>query len=137
MTTNKSTEAVSNLRAEGGTPLSALEASIPKFTLVGNLSHFKAEYATDGEDITVHYFLPDTCPPNAVKQYWRNVFPETLSKVAMEYFKAEPPRLVASFTPELNSWWMRARGYGHILDIDTYMQSFFIKLNIALGEAQY
>jgi hypothetical protein len=66
--------------------------------------------------------------------YWLNMFPTALNEVAQEHFKATSPRLVAKYTEELKSWWLRARGYDHLIDLDGFMGSFAEKLDRRLEQ---
>ena len=61
-----------------------------------------------------------------------------LERVAPEHFQATQPRLVAKYTEDdgvgnsLDSWWFKAQGYGHVLDLDAYVMKFFEKMDGAL-----
>ncbi len=63
------------------------------------------------------------------QQVWVEVFPMVLSEVAKEHFKADFPRIMAKYTEELRSWWFKARGYSHSIDIDRFIESFAEKLD--------
>lgn len=69
----------------------------------------------------------------ALQDYWVNKFPITLNEVAQDYFDATSPRLQAKYTAEIKSWWLRAQGYDHLLDVDSYSRRFLEKMNDALG----
>lgn len=68
------------------------------------------------------------------RAYWLDLFPGVLSAVAQEHFKAEYPRLAAKYTDELRSWWFRAHGYAHLLDVDGLVYRFAEKLDQVLGK---
>lgn len=99
---------------------------------------FSAEYAVvDENDIVYHFFhtektdkLPDP------RGFWLNTFPQILSDVAQEYFKATKPRLLASYVPELASYWMRAYGYAQLGDVDEKSKKLFEKMSQALKQNQ-
>lgn len=69
------------------------------------------------------------------KTYWTATFPNTLSVVAEEYFAATYPRLKAAFTEENDSWWMRAYGFGMVLDPHALAYKFLERLDAALDVA--
>ena len=55
--------------------------------------------------------------------------------MAEEYFQATYPRLKAAYTEEQASWWMRAYGFGQLLDPHKFAYGFFDKLDEALDAA--
>lgn len=67
-----------------------------------------------------------------MRDFWLATFPNVLSTVAQRHFEAAYPRLQAKYTDELKSWWVRAQGFGHVLDLDRFMGSFFMQLDRAL-----
>lgn len=69
----------------------------------------------------------------ALQDYWINKFPITLNEVAQSHFDATAPRLQAKYTAEVKSWWLRAQGYDHLIDVDSYARRFLEKMNDALG----
>jgi len=121
-----------------------ISKSVPRFKKVDGYTTFKAEYAmvhaASSDDLVIHFFEtpehPFTDDPNHT-WYWLTYFPNCLDEVGRSYFQATRPRLVAKFTEELKSWFFRARGYDHILDIDEYVGRFFEKLDKALEETQW
>lgn len=123
------TETIEALGNEQGASLSAVQAAVPVFTPVPWYTTFTAEYAMIDGDIVLHFFAPTDLPNKAG---WKNTFADALVSVAPDYFQATAPRLVASYTEEMKSWWVRARGYDHLLDIDGYLQKFFTLLDAAI-----
>lgn len=106
---------------------------------------FSAEYALRGEDIVVHFYLPPeiiggeganhasrALQRPSVFHYWTEVFARTLDETARQYFEADAPRLQAAYSAEVYSWWLRARGYGHLLDIPAFVRGFFVAFDAAL-----
>lgn len=108
----------------------AVSDSVPKFKKVNVYTTFEAEYALTEGNIVIHFFHPAGVAWS--KQYWLDVFPAALSEVAPEHFQATMPRLVASYTEEMKSWWLRAKNYEHILDIDSYVLNFLEALDAKL-----
>lgn len=95
-----------------------------KFTEVSTL-FFKAEYTVKGDDFIIHFFpLPDKND----REYWLQVFPTVLDVTARTHFRANKPQLRAAYTEELDSWWLRADGYPHILAKEEFIKRFFNKL---------
>jgi len=115
----------SMLSSQGGTRMHDLESAIPKFKVV-DYECFKAEYDVSGRDIVVHFFLPSR---KVTENYWKVIFAEALNTVGQEHFDATAPRLVAKYTAELHSWWFKAQGYDHVIDMDSFVGSFFAKLD--------
>src|SRR5262245_28732257 len=114
---------------EGG-----IVAAVPQFTVVRDLPSFHAEWALQGQDIVIHFFLP----PGYPQDYWTVRFPRSLDPVARAHFGAERPRLQAKYTGDLglNSWWLRANGYGHIIDLSGFVRKFFETLDASLRTPQ-
>jgi hypothetical protein len=110
------------------------------FTKTNEFSTFDAEYLREPDgSIVFHFFLPDDLFSGQVQKrkiYWSAVFPELLSNLAQEYFQATYPRLRAAFTEEVNSWWMQAGGFGHILELEVYVNAFFAQLDAKI-DAHY
>ena len=100
---------------------------VPKFKDVNSFTTFRAEYALIDDNIVVHFFLPPDF--RGTVSFWKDTFPTALASVAPEHFQAVQPRLVAAYTEEMKSWWLRARNYGHIIDLDAYMLKFFSDLD--------
>jgi hypothetical protein len=108
--------------------------SVPKFTKVTDYTTLTAEYSKIDDNLVVHFFLPDDAGAQGFPaDYWISVFPTALDAVARSHFSADRPRLVAKYTEEMNSWWFKAYGYGHLLDPDGFMSKFFEKLDEALS----
>jgi hypothetical protein len=101
--------------------------SIPKFKKV-ELRGFNSEYTQKDEDIVIHFYPPK----GKDSDYWLKIFPASLDAIAQKYFEATYPRLQAKYTEEFNSWWFRARGYGHVLAVDEYVLKFLQMLSSAL-----
>lgn len=113
----------------------AVSSSVPKFTQENDFTTFRAEYAFTEGNFCVHFFLPEDRMIGEIalpKNYWLEVFPDALNEVAPRHFQATAPRLVASYTEELKSWWMLARNYEHIMFQAQYMSDFFVKLDDCL-----
>jgi hypothetical protein len=109
---------------QGGTRLSDLEASIPKFKKL-TYDAFKVEYDYSSGDVIVHFYLPAR---KVTEHYWKVQFAEVLNEEGQEHFQATKPRLVARYTEELHSWWFKAQSYGHIIDLEAFVTRFFEKL---------
>jgi hypothetical protein len=103
-----------------------------RFIQVGDYTTFLAEYTMDGDDYVVHFFPTEEHKDVA---YWRNAFPSVLDEVAQAHFQAKPPKLRAAFTEEMNSWWLRADDYGHVVDKDKFIHRFLDRLDQALDRA--
>lgn len=105
--------------------------AVPQFKKITDFTSFFAEYAMIDNNIVCHFFeTPEF--PIANTRYWLELFPTILNEVAQKYFNATAPRLVAKYTEELNSWFFKAQGYGHLLDPDTYVREFFDDLDCAI-----
>lgn len=117
----------------------SLPRAIPEF-LDSNRYSFKSKWAIIGDDIQIQFFLPKhakTDTPRAAEawqDYWLNKFAAKLDTVAREYFEADKPRLIAKYTPELASWWFKAQGFSHILDLKKYVNGFLDQLDERLKE---
>lgn len=127
-------DAASQMRRErGATTAGEVGSAVPNFTKVSDFTTFVAEYTfKGGDDLVVHFFLaPEITkgPPDAVQLYWVEKFPQSLDRVAREYFNANAPRLLAKYTPELRSWWFQARGYGDRIDPDAFVLRFLERLD--------
>jgi hypothetical protein len=102
----------------------------PNFMSVDSYTTFKAEYAVLDGDIVFHFFANDEI--NRLPDpwhYWKTVFPRCLERVAEKYFAATYPRVRAAYTDELASWWLRANGFGHILNMDEFAKQFLERLD--------
>lgn len=118
--------------------------AVPKFVESAR-AEFIARSAVVDHDLVVHFFLPraagDLKKADANQQkrweaYWLEQFPQVLSPTAMEYFQADKSRLVAKYTPEVASWWFRARGFGDALDPVALVDGFYVALcgRLSLGD---
>jgi hypothetical protein len=99
-----------------------------QFTKVEDYTSFTAEYAWDDGDLVFHFFRA----PDHDAAYWLQKFPSALDPVARQAFKAGPPRLRAAYTDEMDSWWLRAKGYTHLVDKDAFVARFLQKLDQTL-----
>jgi hypothetical protein len=105
--------------------------------------YFYADHTVKEGNIIVHFYLP--LPEPAVLQkagpkcqkswnaFWLERFPQVLSPVAKEYFQADLPRIAASYTPEVASWWFVARGFGSVLSPELFVSGFLQALDAALS----
>lgn len=124
-------KALGVLGNQDGTLLEDVANAIPKFKQQ-TYETFKAEYDFQDGVLTIHFFLPER---KVTEHYWKNLFAEAMDTLGTEHFQATKPRLVAKYTPEMESWWFRAQGYGHIIDIDAYVLRFFEKLSERMAPA--
>lgn len=132
----KPEEAVNALR-EAPTGFGGVKEAVPSYTKIKEYTTFEAEYTMIGEDVVVHFFPSEelkVAPKQSGETYWKVHFPEVLNETAQEYFNATAPRLVAKYTEELYSWWFKAQGYGHIIDLDFFIRRFFEKMDAKLEE---
>lgn len=117
--------------------------AVIQFTQVEDFTTFLAEYALVDGNIVLHFFPPreafelsnTTQTPRISAEYlryWKRTFPEVLSPVAEEFFKATAPVLTATYIEEMTSWWMRANGYAHRLDPEGFIRLFFAELDRSL-----
>jgi hypothetical protein len=118
----------SQIGKDQAVPASHIANGVPVFKRVEDYTTFVAEYALKDNDIVVHFY------PGENNKVWA-IFASHMDKVAQEHFSAMPPRLVAAFTEEMNSWWLRARGFGHLLDLDAFMTKFFDALDASIEES--
>ena len=100
------------------------------FTKNTDFTTFVAEYAFDGDDIVYHFFRPEERKGDDA--YWKELFPNTLSSVAMSNFNATFPRLKAAYTSEVDSWWLRASGFANVGDPAARSERFFAQLDKAI-----
>lgn len=106
--------------------------AVPAFKAVNDYTTFFAEYDLIDGNVVIHFY-----PPKGVevtREYWMVRFAEALDATAQEHFQATKPRLAAKYTEELGSWWFRAQGFGHLIDLDQYLVKFFEKLDAALDQ---
>jgi hypothetical protein len=108
------------------------------FTKSEEFTTFIAEYTIKDDDLVFHFFLTpelDKEPKDGpVAVYWMRTFPLTLDKAAQNFFRATAPRLQAKYTVELQSWWLRAQGFGTNLDPDALAMRFLHELDKALDQ---
>lgn len=124
-------ETIEKQQSQGDFSLNSVANAVPVFVPVDDYTTFRAEYTLSDDNIVVHFFLP----PDFRGQegdYWAIKFPRALDVTARNYFAADRPRLQAKYTPELKSWWFRAMGYGHIIDLKGFVLGFFDELDAAL-----
>lgn len=123
-------DALAHLRG-GSESFGGVAQAVLKFVQVGGYTTFRAEHTRVDDNIVVHFFRPE----KASDAYWLDKFADGLNTVAQGHFAAAYPRLAAKFTEDdgagnkLDSWWFKARGYDHILDVDAYMGKFYDKLD--------
>ena len=108
------------------------------FARIEEFTTFVAEYTIKDDDLVFHFFLTpelDREPKDGpVAVYWMRTFPLTLDRAAQTFFRATAPRLQAKYTAELQSWWLRAQGFGTNLDPDKLAQEFLRELDKALDQ---
>lgn len=99
------------------------------FEQVPYVTRFRAEYALLDEDIVFHFFRHD----GDTDAFWRDAFPHALDPVARAEFRAEYPQLAASYIPEVDSWWLRAYGFGALLAPEVLIEKFLKALDSSVG----
>jgi len=124
-------KALGVLGGQDGTLLQDVANAIPKFKQQ-TYATFKAEYDFQDGVITIHFFLPER---KVTELYWKTLFAQAMEQIGTEHFQATKPRLIAKYTPEMESWWFRAQGYSHIIDIDAYVLRFFERLAECMAPA--
>jgi len=120
----KETEATSLLANQSEQGVAALQ-----FTKVKDYTTFDAEHASDGSDLIFHFFRTEE---NSSDNYWKEIFPNALSEVAQAVFQAGYPRLRATYTREVDSWWLRADGFADEGLPEERILHFYKKLDQAL-----
>lgn len=104
-----------------------------RFQRVSGYTTFEAEYAVTEGDLVFHFYVTEEIQRlENPHRYWLEIFPAALDATAREYFKAEFPRLKAAYTEEQASWWLRAKGFGMLLDPHKLVHSYFDTLDEAL-----
>ncbi len=83
----------------------------------------------------MHFFLPPERRLPEANPYWLELFPACLDAGARDFFLAEYPRLMAKYTEELESWWFKACGYGHVIDPDAFAVKFLKGLDSRVDDA--
>jgi hypothetical protein len=107
-----------------------------RFQSVDAYTTFKAEYAIVDGDLVFHFYVtPEIQKMAEPHKYWLQTFPAIIDPLAKDYFKAEFPKLKAAYTEEKASWWMRAFGFGMVLEPHQLAFGLFDKLDAALDEA--
>jgi len=108
------------------------------FLDITDYTTFRAELAVTEGDLVFHFY--PTNEVHALKRptpmaYWSELFPAALETVAQKYFDANESRLKAAYTEEQASWWLRAFGFGHVLDPHKLAYGFLEALDAALDGA--
>lgn len=117
--------------AQGALPVYSIH-----FIPITQYTTFRAEVAVSDGDLIFHFFVNDEIKARSdAQQYWTDLFPTVLSQVATEHFAVDYPRLKAAYTEEQASWWMRAYGFGQLLEAHKFAYVFFDKLDAALDAA--
>jgi hypothetical protein len=104
-----------------------VRSAIPKFSPYSG-PMFRAEHAIIGKDLVYHFYVVEQEDPEALDSWFRNTFAAALDAVAQEYFQAGQPRLQAKYTQEMQSWWLRARGFGDGVDPEARVRGLYQKL---------
>jgi hypothetical protein len=115
-----------------------LSTEAPVFTQVTCYTTFRAEYAMINGNLVFHFFANDEVNQLADPwAYWKDRFPNVLSKLATEFFASSYPRVRAAYSGELASWWLRADSFDHLLDPEGFCLRFLEQLDGQLdGAAQ-
>ena len=111
-----------------------VENAVPKFFKVDIYTTFTAEWAAIDGDFVIHFFLPSdqVLPGGSDGHYWQTLFPQVLSDSAESFFSATKPRITAQYTPELSSWFFKARGFALVLNQSDFLAGFFAALDSSL-----
>lgn len=64
---------------------------------------FRAEFTLKGDDLVFHFFFK-----SSTMNWWKYEFPKFMEAIAKQHFNADYPQLVAAYSEELESWWLRA-----------------------------
>ena len=95
-----------------------------RFQTVDSYTTFAVEYAVSDGDIIFHFYPTLEVQKMAEpKKYWIELFPSVLDPTAQAHFQAKA------------SWWMRAFGFGMVLEPHQLAHNFFDKLDQALEAA--
>jgi hypothetical protein len=105
---------------------------VPKFIPNQSFTTFSAEHMMQDGNLVIHFFMPSGPFGMSAEEYWKVRFPKHLDSVARNYFNANAPRLQAKYTEEVNSWWFRANGYEHIIDLPAFIDGFYEALDASL-----
>lgn len=125
-------QAVGQLREMSNTSFEGIEDAVLQFQKVDSYTTFSSEYSWVDGDLVVHFFVSPEVKAKGDKyktEYWQSFFPRHLDATARRFFSADYPRLIAKYTEELESWWFKAHGYGHVLDPDAYAIRFLKTLD--------
>lgn len=114
------------------TGVGGVKDAIIQFTKVNDYTTFDSEWAMVDDNIVFHFFMPTS--HRVTEPYWLEVFAAALNEVAQSHFDATLPRLQAKYTEEVKSWWFKAQGYGHILDLPAYIDKFLESLDAKLDQ---
>jgi hypothetical protein len=104
-------------------------SAVPVFHQVPDYTTYRAEWTILDGDFVIHFFRPEPDDRGFARQYWTGQFPQDLSDTAEQYFRATKPRIFAQYVPELESWYMRARGFASCLDPEGFIGEFFRQLD--------
>lgn len=117
----------------------------PRFLKVTAFTTFDAEYAVIEDDLVFHFFRsPEVRGRPDSDRYWHESFPAALDQQAQSYFKADQSRLSAAYTQEVDSWWLKAKGFRAVAEgtglasldpeasVGTFVARFFEILDQAL-----
>jgi len=100
------------------------------FKHIEDYTTFNAEWSEVDDDLVFHFFLtPEISARTGWRKYWEVDFPTALDPAAQEVFQATFPRLQAQFVTELNSWWLRAFGFGRISNPEVYVDALLKELD--------
>jgi len=120
--------------------LSAVQLS---FIPIDGYTTFRAEFAMEAGDIIFHFFKTPEIEAlgDNTRKYWAEVFPKVLEQVCVKSFAvaADSGRLKAQHVwdqeMDLDSWWFRAYGFGHLLDPHRVSLRFLEALDEGLDAA--
>jgi len=94
---------------------------------------FRAEYQLIDRNLVFHLFVrPEhvsDVPVQTLERWWLNDFAQHLDTVAQAYFDATAPRLQALYTQEVASWFLKAQGYGDLIDPLAFARGFLERLD--------
>jgi hypothetical protein len=100
------------------------------------MRYFRAEHTLSDQDIVIHFYVSSAVRKNwsesQIAPWWLNDFANSMSNEAQKYFNAGPPRLMAKYTPEVASWWFKAQGFAHMLDVGAFLRAFYEQLDETL-----
>lgn len=91
--------------------------------------HFRAEYFFDDGDLIVHLF-PEAPRSGGSFEQWMG---RALEQDAPEYFRATRPELEAQYVPQLDSYWLCAKGAGNSADPEERARRFFERIEARLS----